>query len=110
MINSDNLINYIAKKISTLRIAKNLSARQLSFDLGQSADYINQIETCRAFPSITSLFNICEYFGITIGEFFNEEIAYPLEYKEIIKELNKLDKIELENFTNILKMVTSKKK
>ena len=72
--------------------------------------YINQIESGNSIPSLESLFNICEYFGITIGEFFNEEIAFPLEYKDIIKELNKLDKIELEHFTNLLKMVTSKKK
>jgi len=60
-------------------------------------------------PSVEGLLNFCEYFKITPSEFFGDEIKYPIEFKEILTELNKLDKMELEQITSLIKTINSKK-
>ena len=65
-----DLQSYISDRIYQLRISKNLSARELSLQLGQSPCYINKIENCKSFPSIKMLFEICSFFDISIKDFF----------------------------------------
>lgn len=64
--------NFIVEKITTLRMAKNVSARDMSLSLGQSPNYINNIESKRTLPSIKMFLYICEFFKIEPKEFFNE--------------------------------------
>lgn len=100
---------YIGQRIATLRNAKKISARNMSLDLGQSSEYINQIENGRNFPSLEGLLNICEYFNISIAEFFDEQNVYPLQYKQLINELNKLDNSELDLIIELVKLITKDK-
>ena len=100
---------FIKNRYITIRNAKNISARKLSFELGQSSEYINQIENGKCLPSIEGLVNFCDYFNISLGEFFNDENKYPIEYKELIKELNKLDNLELQQIIDLVKLINSKK-
>lgn len=109
LYNSDMDKSFIKQRYAIIRNARKISARKLSFELGQSSEYINQIENGKNMPSIEGLLNFCDYFGITPSEFFDDNINYPLEYREIIKELNKLDKLELEQITSLLKTINSKK-
>ena len=99
---------FIKERYASIRNAHNISARKLSLELGQSSEYINQIENGKCLPSIEGLFNFCEYFKIGIAEFFNEEFKYPIEYKDIINELNKLDKLALTQITDLLKLINKK--
>jgi len=101
---------FIKQRYSIIRNAHNISARKLSFELGQSSEYINQIENGKTLPSLEGLMNFCSYFNITIAEFFNEEFKYPIEYKTIISELNKLDSLELKLFEDLLRMFNNKNK
>ena len=68
---------YFRKRISQLRILKNVSARDMSLSLGQSESYINKIENGKAFPSMQVFFYICEYFNITPKEFFDDSLNNP---------------------------------
>ncbi len=101
--------DFIKNRYAAIRCANNISARKLSFELGQSSEYINQIENGKSMPSVEGLLNFCEYFKITPSEFFGDEIKYPIEFKEILTELNKLDKMELEQITSLIKTINSKK-
>lgn len=56
-------------------------------------------------PSVEGLLNFCNYFGISIAEFFEERFRYPVEYDNIIKELNKMDALEIERIYELLKMI-----
>lgn len=47
MINEDNF----AERLSQLREAKQVSAREMSLSIGQNCSYINRIENKKAFPS-----------------------------------------------------------
>lgn len=105
-----HMINeFIAKKVFNLRQGKNVSARKLSIDLGQTASYINKVENCKIVPSFEVLENICDYFGITIFDFFDHDQNYPIEYKEIFSELNKLSKEEIDQVINLIKMINNNK-
>lgn len=97
--------SFINARYSTIRNAHNISARKLSLELGQSSEYINQIENGKCLPSIEGLLNFCDYFNISIAEFFNEEFKYPIEYRGIIAELNKMDKLALNQIFELLKLI-----
>lgn len=65
--------NFIRKRISILRIKKNVSERSMSLDLGHSPSYIHSIVSGKALPSMSEFLYICEYFEITPKQFFDEE-------------------------------------
>ena len=48
MINEENF----AERLSQLREAKQVSAREMSLAIGQNCSYINRIENKKAFPSM----------------------------------------------------------
>ena len=100
---------FIKSRIAQIRGSKNISARSLSLELGMSSEYINQVENGRLNPSLDFLLNFCYYFKISIGEFFDENNAFPIEYQSLIKELNKLNQTELNQILELVKLINSKK-
>lgn len=63
--------NIISERILKLRMEKGVSARGMSLALGQSPNYIYNLENRLALPSMTVFFSICDYFQMTPKEFFN---------------------------------------
>ncbi len=59
-------------------LPQKISARKLSYAIGQSAGYINKIETGQSLPSLSGLYYICKYFGITPKEFLSNSLAIYL--------------------------------
>lgn len=100
---------FVQQRYAAIRLAHNISARKLSLELGQSSEYINQIENGKNLPSLEGLFNFCDYFHLSLGEFFEENYAYPVEYKKIIMELNKFDALELKQIYDLILLINSKK-
>ena len=72
------------ERVASLRTEKDVSARDMSLSIGQSAGYINNIENGVNYPSMTVFFYICEYLGIRPNEFFDEDSANPVKLKELI--------------------------
>lgn len=94
------------KRLISLRMAKNVSARDMSLSLGQSENYINGIENRHSFPSMQVFFYICDYFGITPKEFFDMESAAPSELNKLtdkMKGLNNEQLILIENLIDNMK-------
>ncbi len=94
---------FIKQRIATLRTEKNISARELSLQLGQSTGYINTIENGKSLPSMSMFLYICEYFKIAPKDFFDEESEYPNIINEIVKESKRLDKQSLESILMVIK-------
>ena len=94
--------NNFALRLSKLRTQKGVSARDMSLSIGQNAGYINNIETGKALPSMTSFFYICEYLGITPQGFFDADAEQPKELSKLISDLKKLNKRQLENIADIV--------
>lgn len=100
---------FTQNRIAQLRMQKNVSARDMSLSLGQNDSYINRIENKKALPSLQGLFYICEYFGITPQEFFDEGNTCPSQLSSMIKDLKKLDKDSLEHVEAIVKKLANQK-
>ena len=96
---------FVAMRISRIRNAHNISARKLSIALGQSTEYINQIENGKHMPSLEGLFNFCDYFNISLSDFFDDRFEFPVEYKGIIEELNKMDSAAVNQVYELLKLI-----
>ena len=94
--------DFFAERISSLRIQKNVSAREMSLAIGQNESYINRIENKQAFPSMQAFFYICEYFQISPKDFFDDDNFYPIKISEIIKELKKLDNVQLDTIMSVI--------
>ena len=77
---------FTQNRIAQLRMQKNVSARDMSLTLGQNNSYINQIENKKALPSLQGLFYICEYFGITPQQFFDDGSAYPVQLADLVED------------------------
>lgn len=94
---------FVQNRITQLRIAKNVSERSMSLDLGHSPGYIHSIASGRALPSMSEFFYICEYFGITPYEFFDEGNRNPVLLQSLINDLSELDMTQIENLRGIIK-------
>lgn len=81
---------FVRERITQLRIQKDVSEYKMSYDLGHSRGYINNISAGRALPSMEEFFAICEYFGITPIEFFDDNISNPKLTKLTIDGIEKL--------------------
>jgi transcriptional regulator with XRE-family HTH domain len=82
---------FLRDRISQLRIKKGVSEYQMSLDLGHSRGYIQNISSGKSLPSITGLFEICEYFNLTPAQFFDQKTDDPSLVTEAISGLQKLD-------------------
>lgn len=91
-----------AARLAKLRIKKGVSARDMSLSIGQNAGYINNIETGKALPSMSSFFYICDYLGLTPQEFFDLDSDYPAELRELVNRLKLLDKRQFRNICEIV--------
>ena len=92
-----------AEQLSDLRIAKGVSARDISLSLGQSAGYINNIENGVNLPSMVVFFYICEYLGITPKEFFDTDTVNPEKATELYQLAKHLKSEQLEHLIAIVK-------
>lgn len=84
------LETFVRDRITQLRLKKGVSEYQMSYDLGHSRGYINNISSGKALPSMSEFFAICEYFGISPEEFFNERLQDPVMYKQVLSSLEQL--------------------
>jgi len=102
-------LEIFCKRLTELRIQKGVSARDMSLSLGQSESYINKIENKRTLPSMTGFFYICEYFGVTPQEFFNDKITLlPDKTKELTEEIGKLSPEKAEHLLLVIKDLNKK--
>ncbi|MBQ7989452.1 MAG: helix-turn-helix transcriptional regulator [Oscillospiraceae bacterium] len=99
--------NYIRERLTALRLKKNISEYKMSFDLGHSKGYIQSITSGRAMPSMSEFLYICDYFGITPQQFFDEQTDDPIIITRINDILRQMDQEDLEL---ILSIVTRIKK
>lgn len=92
-----------SRRLSQLRLNKDVSAREMSLALGQSESYINNIETGVSFPSMSAFFNICEYLGITEKEFFDIDSNNPIKERDLLIAAKGLTNEQLEHIIAIAK-------
>ena len=92
---------FVRRRITQLRIQKNISEYKMSYDLGHSKGYIQGISSGRALPSMSEFLYICEYLGVTPKQFFDEETENPEIIERILSSLKKLDNADLERIADL---------
>lgn len=98
--------NEFSRRLVELRMAKGVSARDMSLSIGQSAGYINNIENGINYPSMTTFFYICEYLGITPKEFFDTETANPIKARALLTAAQGLSDEQIDNLIAIARGLT----
>ncbi len=83
-------VQYIRDRITQLRMQKGVSEYKMSYDLGHSRGYINNISSGKTLPSMTEFFAICEYFDITPIQFFQAEVHNPTAAEALVEDIAKL--------------------
>ena len=68
---------FVRNRITQLRLQKGVSEYQMSYDLGRSRGYINNISSGKSLPSMSEFLSICEYFNISPKNFFDDKLEYP---------------------------------
>lgn len=86
---------FVRERITQLRLQKGVSEYKMSYDLGHSRGYINNISSGKTLPSMTEFFAICDYFGITPVEFFNTRSCNPKLSQTVLSALEQLDEEDL---------------
>ena len=87
--------NFVRERITQLRIQKGISEYKMSYDLGHSRGYINNISSGKALPSMAEFFAICEYFDITPIEFFNQDAVNPTLMRKAVEDMEALNEDDL---------------
>lgn len=100
--------SFVRERITQLRMAKGVSEYKMSYDLGHSRGYINNISSGKALPSLTELFAICDYFEITPVEFFSETVSNPKLQKNVIADMERLSEKVLLLIGEIIKRLLEK--
>lgn len=104
-------IDFILKRITELRLqVKGLSEKQLCRDLGKSPSYLSSMNNGANVPSTRVLISICDYFGITLSEFFSDSRKYPMLINEIIHNLDQCSEEELKVISANVDLIVSLKK
>lgn len=82
---------FFRERLTQLRLQKGVSEYQMSYDLGHSRGYIYNISSGKSLPPMSEFFAICEYFGITPAEFFDDKIKKPDLILKAVEGLRNLD-------------------
>lgn len=61
--------DFVRRRITELRLSKNISEHKMSLDLDKSGSYIRGITSGAALPSLKELFKIIAYLDMTLKSF-----------------------------------------
>lgn len=86
---------YIRERITRLRIQKGVSEYRMSYDLGHSRGYVNNISSGKTLPSMTEFLAICDYFAITPAMFFDEKASNPTLSQDVLEAVSQLNEEDL---------------
>ncbi len=86
---------YIRDRITQLRMQKGVSEYKMSYELGHSRGYINNISSGKTLPSMTEFLAICDYFQITPVQFFQADVHDPHAANILCEKLFTLSSADL---------------
>jgi len=86
---------FVKDRITQLRLKKGVSEYQMSYDLGHSRGYIYNISSGKALPPLREFFGICDYFGITPQQFFDDGMSNPELIQKAVEGMRKLNETDM---------------
>ena len=101
---------FIRNRITELRLKKGVSEYQMSYDLSHSRSYIYNISSGKSLPPMAEFLEICNYFGITPSQFFDDSIENPALLQSAIDELRKLNDDDMMLIIGHIRRLTKEQK
>ena len=100
---------FVRERITQLRLRKGVSEYRMSYDLGHSRGYVHNISSGKALPPMKEFFAICDYFGLTPQQFFDEGMQNPELIQKAIAGLKQLDETDLLMLLGLINRLLEKK-
>lgn len=100
---------FVRERITQLRLRKGVSEYRMSYDLGHSRGYVHNISSGKALPPMKEFFAICDYFGLTPQQFFDEGTQNPELIQKAIAEMKQLDETDLLMLLGLINRLLEKK-
>lgn len=93
---------FVRNRITQLRLQKGVSEYKMSYDLGHSRGYVYNISSGKSLPPLSEFFAICDYFGITPSEFFDDKVTRPDLIQKALEGLKQLNGEDLRLILNFI--------
>ena len=100
---------FVRERITQLRLRKGVSEYRMSYDLGHSRGYVHNISSGKALPPMREFFAICDYFGLTPQQFFDEGTQNPELIQKAIAGMKQLDETDLLMLLGLINRLLEKK-
>ena len=100
---------FVQNRISQLRVSKGVSEYQLSRDLGHSKSYIHNITSGKSLPSMSEFLYMCDYFGITPQQFFDDGTTNPILIQKALDGMKDLPDRDLLTLIAVIDRFNEKK-
>lgn len=101
--------SFVRERITQLRLRKGVSEYRMSYDLGHSRGYMHNISSGKALPPMKEFFAICDYFGLTPQQFFDEGTQNPELIQKAIAGMKQLDETDLLMLLGLINRLLEKK-
>lgn len=103
-------MEFIRNRITELRIKRDISEYQLSYDLGHGKTYVHNIISGHSQPSVKELLYLIDILGVTPREFFDEarEVQNPILAKKIMDGIADMSDQDLEAILHIIERLKVK--
>lgn len=69
---------FVAERISSLLLLKNISESKMSLELGYARNYINEITNGKKLPKLGAFLAICKYLDVTPKDFLIKKSKTPM--------------------------------
>ncbi len=96
------LNQYISKRIKELRDKHNLSTNKLADKSGVTQSFITDTENCKTNISVNKLSKICDAFGITLQDFFNDQQEINININKLIHNAKKLNDEQIKKLNDFI--------
>ncbi|MEG2435506.1 MAG: helix-turn-helix transcriptional regulator [Ruthenibacterium sp.] len=100
---------YVGKRITELRLQKNISEYRMSLELGQNKGYIQSITSGKVLPSMTMFFEICDYFGLSPAEFFSPSCGDARLVQDVVDKVRVLPPDSLVLLDRLLDLIAKQR-
>ena len=103
-------LKFVRERITELRLKRNISEYQLSYDVGHSKNYVHNIVSGYSQPSVKELLYLIEALGVTLRDFFDEsaEFGNPYLSKRIMDGIKGMSDENLEAILLIIERLNEK--
>jgi len=95
----------VANRLKILREAKNISVNKLANLAGLSQTFVREIELGNKQPTIESLELLCEALGVSLKDFFDDELIDSFRDDKLFQRLYNMSKEQRDLFIAFLDMI-----